>query len=959
MIFSLLLAALPVLAQTCDNYGYTNGSSCACPPGYGGPTCSTPACGGNLFQGAARPLVQGSPGNVSSCACQSGWGGIGCNVCQTANACQSSYNAVYPSSASSSSGSISGIDPNQLNNSTITCSTVPRVWAASELSCAAINPTLQAVFPRSSYLNIHRTLDPASSLYPFGQNGTAVAQLIYDGVEQFACSGTQCTQSNPDEFTSDWNCASLQCNCRTGTQFCGGGGALNLQSTINGLSGSLQITCKNTTCAFKQALLDSLFGANGLALSSCTYGECVRQGVIDAALGHTEAAAVSAGNGLSGGVIAGLAVVGVIVAAVIVLFVWGWVCQRQAKRMGGAGGLGDEKVGGVGLEWRDVRYVIGGGKRAWPLGLRKRKGGMDTDDPKVLLKGIDGRADAGNLVAILGPSGAGKTTFVELLAGKEKVGRMTGSVEFHRIDGGIVERPRIGFVDQTDVLPATLTVREALLTAARLRLPERISDEDKQARVFEVIEQLGLGDHADSRIGNSERRGLSGGQMRRVSIGLELVAKPDVLILDEPTSGLDSVSAANVAQVLSDLAHDPKNPTLVIASIHQPSSHLYHMFDQIMVLSRGELLYYGPGGVAPAHHFAARGLPCKEGYNVADHLLDIAFAPPPGTVDSRTDSEGNIFIPAAVPGDLEKGASRGSGSGSHEGVVGVPSLGKIRHYKSAPNGGTEVGSGALVRPPSYATTFFTQVQVLSGREWKNLRRDKSLFLAHTILASILGVFCGGLYYHTGIDIAGFQSRVGCLFFLGSLLAFSSLSALYNLVEIRPLFLRERAGHYYRPSAWLLCRVAFDIIPLRIVPTLIVSTITYWMAGLSPHAAAFFKFLLVLVLYVLSITLFNFLLAAIFSNGGIAILISSLYNLYAMTYAGFFVHLGSIPPVLRWLQWLDVLKYCLEALSVNEVGSGLQIEDTLAGVPINISAQFIMNLVSPPLLVPYFIFSFIF
>jgi len=218
-----------------------------------------------------------------------------------------------------------------------------------------------------------------------------------------------------------------------------------------------------------------------------------------------------------------------------------------------------------------------------------------------------------------------------------------------------------------------------------------------------------------------------------------------------------------------------------------------------------------------------------------------------------------------------------------------------------------------------------------------------LFLTHVLVAAVLGVFCGGLYYQTGITIAGFQSRVGCLFFLGALVAFSSLSALYNIVEIRPLFLRERSNSYYSPTAWLLSRFLFDVVPLRIIPTIIVSTVTYWMAGLAHDAAHYFKFLFILVLYTLVMTLFNFLLGTLFYNGGIAILISALSALYQMTYAGFFVHLTSIPPVLRWLQWLCPLKYTLEALSVNEVGSGLMIQDTLQGVPVDVSATLIMEL----------------
>jgi len=207
---------------------------------------------------------------------------------------------------------------------------------------------------------------------------------------------------------------------------------------------------------------------------------------------------------------------------------------------------------------------------------------------------------------------------------------------------------------------------------------------------------------------------------------------------------------------------------------------------------------------------------------------------------------------------------------------------------------------------------------------------------------LVGLFVGGLYYQVNSTIGGFQSRIGSLFFLGSLLAFSSLSALSNFVTVKPLFLRERAGAYYSPLAFFLSRVAFDIIPLRIVPTILVSVIVYWMVGLSPTAAHFFKYLLILCEYNIATTLWNLFLAAAISNPGTSILISAVLNLFQMAYAGFFVNLASIPPVLRWLQYLSPLKYALEALAVNEVSSGLMIDDTLQGVKVDVSASLIME-----------------
>ncbi|PIL30681.1 ATP-binding cassette transporter [Ganoderma sinense ZZ0214-1] len=909
------------MSGSCENYGTANGTACACPPGFGGSTCSQPSCGGTIFQGSGRSLANGSPfANLTSsgCSCEDGWTGTGCNVCQTAKACQSGFASVR-----GSAGSLTGADTGQ--NNTIVCNAVPRVYAAGEMSCAVQNPTLQSVFPGSSSLTILRNLNgsftPLPNTTAFGLSGSVYAQLFYDGVEQFYCSADSCTQDlGSGDGSADWNCRDLKCTCRANTTFCGATKALDLTGIINTLTGTLGISCAapaangTATCAFKQATIQQVFGSAGLALSGCTFGECIAQNVIDTLSGNSTASSngtSSGGSSLSGGVIAGLAVVGGLIGLALLLLGLGWLSQRRARK-DGANAL--RPTGGVTVEWADVSYFV---PQPTPGFSLRRRHGSGSDNQKVVLDNVSGRVVPGEMMAILGPSGAGKTTLIEILAQKHKSGEVLGSVSY---PGTGNRRPRIGFVPQQDVLPPMLTVHEALLFAARLRLPEGVPDSEKQARVDDILDRLGIAHLRNVRIGDGEKRGISGGEMRRVSIGLELVAKPDILLLDEPTSGLDSVSAAKVAKVLHALAHDPENPTAVIASIHQPSSQLYHSFDQILLLSHGRALYSGPGGFAPAQHFSSRGIAYKEGYNVADYLLDVASDPPVALFplsNGGTPSE----LKASSCDEVEKGLVSANGAAKQK------TLGR---------------GGSLFAGTSYAATFLTQFQVLSGREWKILRRDKTLFFLHVAVASVLGVFCGGLYFHTGITIAGFQSRVGCLFFLGALIAFSSLSALYNVVEIRPLFLRERSAAYYSPTAWLLSRFIFDVIPLRIIPTIIVSTITYWMAGLAHDAAHFFKFLFILVLYTLAMTLFNFLLACLFRNGGIAILISALTALYQMTFAGFFVHLNDIPPVLRWLQWLCPLKYTLEALSVNEVGSGLMIEDTLEGVPVNVSAALIMQ-----------------
>lgn len=275
--------------------------------------------------------------------------------------------------------------------------------------------------------------------------------------------------------------------------------------------------------------------------------------------------------------------------------------------------------------------------------------------------------------------------------------------------------------------------------------------------------------------------------MRRVSIGIELVAAPDVLVLDEPTSGLDSVSASRLIKLLKNLSQTEK--TTIIASIHQPSSALYHSFDQVCLLASGRQLYFGPGGNAPAEFFARQNRPCPAGYNIADHLLEIA----------SMSSEGLLSGSQAQFGDQPSSSSFHSDnrrpSGSDQELIDSPGIEKDvyppitlssekhnHRMDQRERNLAELGDEARgerkkwYSPPTThcATSFLTQLEVLSGREWRNLRRDKTLLVAHISIACILGLFAGGLYYQVNLTIAGFQNRVGSLFFIGSLIAFSSL-----------------------------------------------------------------------------------------------------------------------------------------------------------------------------------------
>lgn len=208
---------------------------------------------------------------------------------------------------------------------------------------------------------------------------------------------------------------------------------------------------------------------------------------------------------------------------------------------------------------------------------------------------------------------------MDILARRNKSGTVSGDI---LINGSFMDyqhyRSIIGYVDQEDSLMDTLTVYETIMQSALLRLPRKMLIETKKRRVQQTMMELGISAIANKRIGNSGSRGLSGGEKRRVSIACELVTSPSILFLDEPTSGLDSYNAYNVIECLVGLARDYHRS--VIFTIHQPRSNIYALFDRLVLLAKGRVIYSGPAQQSAIDHFASLGYECPLGFNIADYL---------------------------------------------------------------------------------------------------------------------------------------------------------------------------------------------------------------------------------------------------------------------------------------------------------------------------------------------------
>ncbi|XDG08218.1 hypothetical protein ABKA04_007833 [Annulohypoxylon sp. FPYF3050] len=446
------------------------------------------------------------------------------------------------------------------------------------------------------------------------ESGVCDFQFWIDRLESFYCHLENCDSSA--DFTSDQNstfykCPDVKCNCIKDRMLCGAEGSIDLTDFLHEeVHGPATFSCLQenggiNNCKFKEPSLDwmvgNFFGDESIELD-CRSGEC---------LYHTQVPGYERpikkiNTPLIAGVIAGCS----LFLVAVVLLIW-YLSHRQYRYGPIALDESDDEAiklmtdhKPASLQFENVSYGLNG---------------------KVILNDIRGIAHPGEITAIMGASGAGKTSFLDILARKNKRGQTSGDffVNGEKVTDAEFKSV-VGFVDQEDTMLPTLTVHETILTSALLRLPRGMGRAAKEQRVYEVEKQLGIYHIRDSLIGSEEGkgRGISGGEKRRVGIACELVTSPSILFLDEPTSGLDAFNAFNVIECLVTLAKTYKRT--VIFTIHQPRSNIVALFDRLILLAQGKTVYSGPFAQCQ-DYFDHIGYACPPGFNIADYLVDLTM----------------------------------------------------------------------------------------------------------------------------------------------------------------------------------------------------------------------------------------------------------------------------------------------------------------------------------------------
>ncbi|XP_002970205.2 ABC transporter G family member 11 [Selaginella moellendorffii] len=552
-------------------------------------------------------------------------------------------------------------------------------------------------------------------------------------------------------------------------------------------------------------------------------------------------------------------------------------------------------------------------------------------ETRSLLHGLNGYAEPGYLMAVMGPSGSGKSTLLDALAGRlAKNTTQSGEVLLNgrrtRLSYGIV-----AFVTQDDALIGTLTVKETITYSAKLRLPDLMPRKDKKAIVESTIMEMGLQECQNTPVGNWHLRGLSGGEKRRLSIGLEILTRPRLLFLDEPTSGLDSASAFFVTQTLKNLARDGRT---VIASIHQPSSEVFELFDRLYLLSHGKTIYFGDAPAAK-EFFASAGFPCPPLRNPSDHYLRA--------INSDFDRVKDALRNSFVAKDMESADVLDKTSTAQ--VIKI----LIDHYQSSEHAMLTASKiheinqtkGVALESEGSQASFFMQSFTLTRRSFVNMSRDMGYYWLRLVIYIILAIGIGTLYYDIGTSYSSIMARAACMSFVGGFLIFMSIGGFPSFIEDMKVFSRERLNGHYGVVAFVVGNTLSSL-PFLFLIALVSGAITYNMVKLHPGFIRFSYFVLNLFAAVAAVESLMMAVASLVPNFLMGIITGAGIQGIFLLVAGFFRLPGDLPKAF-WkfpLSYIGFHMYSLQGNFENDF-LGLNFENKFPGLP-KIPGKFILQ-----------------
>ncbi|CAN0879901.1 ABC transporter G family member 39 [Linum grandiflorum] len=514
-----------------------------------------------------------------------------------------------------------------------------------------------------------------------------------------------------------------------------------------------------------------------------------------------------------------------------------------------------------------------------------------------LLRDVSGAFRPGILTALVGVSGAGKTTLMDVLAGRKTGGYIEGSINISGYPKNQSTFARVsGYCEQTDIHSPYVTVHESLVYSAWLRLPQDIDQRTRKMFVEEVMELVELNPIRDALVGLPGIDGLSTEQRKRLTIAVELVANPSIIFMDEPTSGLDARAAAIVMRTVRNTVDTGRT---VVCTIHQPSIDIFEAFDELLLMKRGgQVIYGGPLGRCSRNlvdYFeAVPGVPkINDGHNPATWMLEVTS--PAMETQLNTDFA-RIYEKSSLyhrNQELIKELS-----------MPVP------------------GSKDLYFPTKYSQSFTTQYRACFWKQNWSYWRNPQYNAVRFCLTILIGILFGLIFWNTGKKVEKQQDLTNLLggmyaavFFLGA----TNTSSVQPIVAVeRTVFYRERAAGMYSALPYAFGQVTIEAIYVG-VQTVMYHLILYTMIGFEWKAGKFFLFFYFIYMAFVYFTLYGMMVVALTPNHQIAAVCMSFFLSFWNLFAGFLIPRIQIPIWWRWYYWCSPVAWTLYGMVTSQVG----------------------------------------
>ncbi|KAL4862775.1 hypothetical protein BDV12DRAFT_206988 [Aspergillus spectabilis] len=518
-----------------------------------------------------------------------------------------------------------------------------------------------------------------------------------------------------------------------------------------------------------------------------------------------------------------------------------------------------------------------------------------TKQAKDLLHDISGDVQAGELVALMGPSGCGKTTLLNLLARRPAASgyKVLGKCY---VNGAEVAAAPFGqitsYVEQEDALIGSLTVRETLKFAADLSLPVSVSKRQRIERMQTLLEAFGIQKQASTLVGTPIRKGISGGQKRRVSVASQLITRPKILFLDEPTSGLDSTASFEVMSYAKEIAK--VNNIIIITSIHQPSTTTFQLFDKVLLLSSGRTCYFGPITNVQSY-FERIGYSIPASMNPAEFLLDI--------ISSDFDND---------MGGAQERVSEIQKSWTESAEAQAITRQVSNRIANASKGTNKISTEDMARPGPVRITA-----ALLHRSFIKSYRDVVAYGIRIVMYLGLAIMMGTVWLRLHPSQEYIQPFINAIFFGSAFMSFMAVAYVPAFLEDRANFAKERANGLYGATPFMVSNFLIGL-PFLFIISLLFSIVSYWLSNFRPAGDAFFTWVMWIFLDLVAAESLVVFVTAIFPNFVIALALVAFANGLWMSVGGFLVTPKILNPFWKYVfHYIDYQSYVFQGMMTNE------------------------------------------